>query len=152
MRKNIILLIEKQITNFLLNNMKRNEVVAAIIEYKGKILCMQRKEGKYEYVSKKYEFPGGKIELGETRTQALVREIKEELDIDIHVSEDNYFMSINHVYPDFEITMHSFYVKVESPYFVMKEHLDYKWLDVKDLKSLDWAPADEPIIEKLMSV
>ena len=125
------------------------EVVCGALIQQGKVLIARRNYGSSKGM---YEFPGGKVEKNETKEEALIREMKEELDIDIQVSEDNYFMSINHVYPDFEITMHSFYVIVGSPYFVMKDHLDYKWLDVKELKSLDWAPADEPIIEKLMAV
>lgn len=129
--------------------MKRNEVVAAIIMYEDQILCMQRNKGKYDYISYKYEFPGGKIEPGESRTEALERELREEMDIEVSISEADYFMTVEHTYPDFTITMHSFVCKVKTPEFVRKEHIDHKWLRKEELMQLDWAPADVPIVKKL---
>ncbi|MDD6808095.1 MAG: (deoxy)nucleoside triphosphate pyrophosphohydrolase [Oscillospiraceae bacterium] len=130
--------------------MKHLEVVAGIIKYEDLILCMQRPVGKYEYVSLKYEFPGGKVESGESNSQALKRELFEEMEMDVNVSESNYFMSVNHVYPDFEITMHAYFCEVDTIDFVMKEHVNHKWLCLDDLDTLDWAPADIPIVKKLM--
>ena len=106
--------------------MKHFEVVAAIIEHEGKILCMQRGHSKYEYVSFKYEFPGGKVEAGEDNHTALERELREEMDMHINISEQDYFMTINHTYPDFAITMHCYLCKLAHPKFVMKEHVDAK--------------------------
>lgn len=130
--------------------MKHLEVVAGIIEYEDLILCMQRPVGKYEYVSLKYEFPGGKVEQGESNSDALKRELMEEMEMKVSVSEDDYFMSVTHTYPDFEITMHSYICKVDSQEFIRKEHVDHKWLSVENLNSLDWAPADQPIVKALM--
>ena len=129
--------------------MKKLEVVAAIIMYEDKILCMQRDKGKYEYVSYKYEFPGGKVDPGETRAKALQRELVEEMDLEVEVRDEDYYMSVEHVYPDFAITMHSFICCVESQTFVRKEHVDHKWLTRQELMTLDWAPADLPIVKRL---
>ena len=129
--------------------MKKLEVVAAIIMYEDKILCMQRDKGKYEYMSYKYEFPGGKIEPGETRAQALQRELVEEMALEVEIGDEDYYMSVEHEYPDFTIIMHSFICRVESPAFVRKEHVDHKWLTRQELMTLDWAPADVPIVKRL---
>ena len=130
--------------------MKKIEVVAGIIIDSDEILCMQRPEGKHEYTSLKYEFPGGKIEENESRVEALKRELREEMDMNVEVSEDDYFMTVNHTYPDFEIVMHSYKCKVQNRIFDMKEHVDYRWLTCKELDSLDWADADKPIKDKLI--
>lgn len=129
--------------------MKRYEVVAAIIIYEDKVLCMQRDKGKYEYMAYKYEFPGGKIEEGETRAKALQRELIEEMALEVDIKDEDYYMSVDHDYPDFSITMHSFICRVESQAFVRKEHVDHKWLTRQELMSLDWAPADLPIVKRL---
>lgn len=129
--------------------MKKLEVVAAIIIYKDRILCMQRGDGKFEYVSRKFEFPGGKIEKGETRPEALMRELREEMALEVQIGEEDFFMTVEHAYPDFEITMHSYICKVETQQFVRKEHIDHKWLRKEELMTLDWAPADIPIAKKI---
>ena len=129
--------------------MKHFEVVAAVIEYKDKILCMQRGEAKFEYVSYKYEFPGGKVEAGEENHVALSRELREEMDLDVVIGEEDYLLTVDHTYPDFAITMHAYLCKVTTPNFVMKEHIDFKWLTVSELDSLDWAEADMTIVEFL---
>lgn len=128
--------------------MRHIEVVAGIVEYDGKILCMERDKGKFDYVSYKWEFPGGKIEPGETKEQALKREFIEEMEMDIEILEP--FLEVSHEYPDFTMNMYSFLCKAKSPKFVMNVHHDSKWLKIDELKSLDWAPADMPIVEKLM--
>ena len=84
--------------------MKHYLVVAAIIRHGDKILCMQRNTSKYQYLSYKFEFPGGKVEAGESNETALLREIKEELDLEIIV--ENEFLTVEHEYPDFRLTMH----------------------------------------------
>ena len=130
--------------------MKKIEVVAAIIINDNKILCMQRRKNKLEYISKKFEFPGGKVEVNESLTEALMRELCEEMNINVKVESDNYFMKVVHTYQDFMITLHAFkvYDKVEK--FIMNDHIASVWSELKDLKKLDWAAADYPIIEKLM--
>lgn len=130
--------------------MKHLEVVAAIIIFDGQILCMQRGYAEQDYISYKFEFPGGKIEAGETKTEALVRELREEMNLQVKIVDEDFFMTVNHRYPDFELTMHSYLCPVQSKDFVCKEHIDYKWLYPEDLDSLDWAAADHPIVEKLM--
>lgn len=129
--------------------MKKIEVVAAILINENKILCVQRAESKLPYISKKFEFPGGKIEAGETKKEALQRELVEELDINVKVGD--LYLTVNHQYPDFELTMHSFIVKVESRKLTLNEHIDQKWLSKEELTALDWAVADLPIVHKLIS-
>ena len=129
--------------------MKHYEVVAAVIKYKDKILCMQRGKAKFDYTSYKFEFPGGKVEVGEENHNALARELKEEMDINVTINKGDYLLTIEHEYPDFAITMHTYLCKVEKPDFVMKEHISFKWLTVNELDTLDWAEADKPIVEFL---
>jgi 8-oxo-dGTP diphosphatase len=129
--------------------MKHYEVVAAVIEYEDKILCMQRGKAKYDYTSYKFEFPGGKVEAGEKNNIALERELREEMDMNVNINAEDYLFTVNHTYPDFAITMHTYLCKVNTPDFVMKEHVDFKWLSVSELDSLDWAEADKPIVEWL---
>jgi len=129
--------------------MKIIEVVAAVIFAEGRVLCVQRPENAREYVSLKWEFPGGKIEPGEDREQALRREIMEELDVEIENLE--YFMTVEHTYPDFHLVMHSYTCSIAKGEPVLKEHVALKWLWVEELDQLDWAAADIPIVETLMS-
>jgi len=131
--------------------MKHLDVVAGIICYGEEILCMKRPESKYEYISCKYEFPGGKIEHGESKVEALKRELIEEMEMKVQVDENDYYLTVDHIYPDFELTMHSYICKVDNKDFIMKEHKDFKWLKREELAELDWAMADVPIMEKLMS-
>lgn len=129
--------------------MKNIEVVAGIIVFGEEILCMQRNKGKYEYVSYKYEFPGGKVEAGESNVEALKRELKEEMAMEVEAEEKDFFLTVQHKYPDFEVTMHSYVCRVGSKEFVRKEHVDHKWLTKDMLMTLDWAPADIPIVKKI---
>ena len=124
------------------------QVVAAIIFREGKLLCVQRAEHERGYVSWKWEFPGGKVEVGESREEALVREIREELSVDIEVSE--FLMTVEYTYPDFHLTMHVFKCALQSGEIVLNEHVDMKWLSIEELGSLDWAAADLPVVKSLM--
>lgn len=129
--------------------MKRIEVVAGVIYFQNQILCVQRPKNKLHYISEKFEFPGGKLEEGETKEEALRRELLEELDIKIDIK--SLFLTVVHCYPDFELTMHSFICEVETKELTLNEHIDQKWLTLNELKKLDWAAADIPIVDKLIS-
>ena len=129
--------------------MKTVEVVAAIIKVDSKFLCLQRGESTHDYVSFKYEFPGGKLEIGESRQQALIREIEEELNYAIQVERE--FLTVEHQYPDFLLLMHSYLCTAKDVNFTLTEHIDYKWLIANQLESLDWAAADRGIVKQLVS-
>jgi 8-oxo-dGTP diphosphatase len=129
--------------------MKKIKVVAAVIFWNDLVLCVQRPKNKLFYISEKFEFPGGKIEEGETEEEALKRELLEELNLTVEIK--SFFMTVEHEYPDFEITMHSFICEVDSGELILNEHIDKKWLKINELNSLDWAEADIPIVEKLIS-
>ena len=129
--------------------MKKIEVVAGIILCGNDILCVQRPKSKLHYVSEKYEFPGGKIEAGETNEEALHRELLEELSISTKIK--TLFLTVVHEYPDFELTMHSYICEVDNKEITLNEHIDKKWLTINELESLDWAAADIPIVNKLIS-
>jgi len=130
------------------NHMKHIQVVAAVIIHNKKILCVQRGPAKYDYISKKWEFPGGKLEEGETKLEAIVREIKEELHMDINV--DAFLITVNHTYPDFQLTMDTFLCSTKTDELTLTEHGAFKWLEKSELAELDWAAADVPIVEKLI--
>ena len=131
------------------NQKKKVEVVAAVIMHNQKILCVQRSENKYAYISKKFEFPGGKMEEGETKKQTIIREIKEELNMDIIPIKE--LKTVEHEYPDFNLKMHSFISECLSTEVFLSEHIDYKWLSVSELETLDWDAADLPIVEQLIN-
>ena len=128
--------------------MKKIEVVAAVIcdtmETKEKIFATQRGYGEFQG---QWEFPGGKIEPGETAEQALIREIREELDTEIRVGK--LIDTVEYDYPDFHLTMQCFWAEVVSGHLILKEHEAAKWLTRETLDSVRWLPADLGLIQKL---
>lgn len=130
--------------------MKRHlEVVGAVVVQDGKVLAAKRGESKYPYVAHKYEFVGGKIEQGETRESALVREVKEELKADIRVLSP--FLEMRHEYPDFSITLCTFLCEFLSD-FTCTEHESLRFLSARELDEEEWAPADVPAVRLLKQV
>lgn len=117
--------------------MKQIKVVAAIIQKENKILATKRGYG--EFINM-WEFPGGKIESGETKEQALVREIKEELNIEINV--DKFAIDIEYQYPNFYLFMSCFMCSIKEGSIELLEHNDGKWITKEELNTLNWLPAD----------
>ena len=117
--------------------MKEIKVVAAIIQKENKILATKR--GYSEFINM-WEFPGGKIESGETKEQALVREIKEELNIEISV--DKFAIDIEYQYPNFYLFMSCFMCSIKEGSIEFLEHNDGKWITKEELNTLNWLPAD----------
>ena len=125
-------------------NMKTIKVVAAIIRDKDRIFATQRGYGEFK---DGWEFPGGKIEEGETPENALIREIREELDTEISVGEK--ITCVEYDYPKFHLSMDCFWAEIVSGDLVLKEHEAAKWLSREELDSVDWLPADLELIEKI---
>lgn len=122
--------------------MKQIEVVAAIIhDAEGRIFATQRGYGDYKDW---WEFPGGKMEQGETPEEALKREIWEELETRIVV--DRFVATVEWDYPQFHLTMHCYLCHVESGHLELKEHEAAKWLNKDELESVNWLPADRMVI------
>lgn len=117
--------------------MKQIKVVAAIIQKENKILATKRGYG--EFINM-WEFPGGKIEPGETKKQAIVREIKEELNIEINV--DKFAIDIEYQYPNFYLFMSCFMCSIKEGSIELLEHNDGKWITKEELNTLNWLPAD----------
>ncbi len=126
--------------------MDTKKVAAAIIMQDDKIFSTQRGYGEFK---DGWEFPGGKVELGETPRQALEREIEEELDTEIEVGE--LLDTIEYDYPAFHLSMDCFICKVKSGDLILKEHENAKWLTVDTLDTVDWLPADLELIPILRS-
>lgn len=123
---------------------KTIRVSAAIICQDGRIFATQRGYGEFK---DGWEFPGGKVEPGETPPQALVREIREELDTEIGVGE--LFETVEYDYPNFHLTMDCFLCTVKSGGLVLKEHEAARWLTREEIGSVEWLPADLGLIKKL---
>lgn len=128
--------------------MKTIRVVAAVILRqnigKDEIFATQRGYGEFEGG---WEFPGGKIESGETPQEALVREIKEELDADILVGD--LIATVEYDYPNFHLSMDCFWCRLQSNHVELNEHEDAKWLSKEELDSVEWLPADVTLVEKI---
>ena len=124
--------------------MKNIKVVAAIIINENKVFATQRGYGEFK---DGWEFPGGKIEPGETPQEALIREIQEELDTKIKVNEK--VDTVEYDYPTFHLSMDCFICNVVEGDLVLKEHEAAKWLNKDELYTVDWLPADKGLIEKI---
>ena len=124
--------------------MKHIEVVAAIIRRGNEIFATQRGYGEFKDW---WEFPGGKIEPGERLQQALVREIREELDATIEVGE--LLQTVEWDYPTFHLTMHCFWCKLTCEALHLNEHEAASWLDREHLRSVKWLPADYGILDEI---
>lgn len=121
--------------------MKTVKVVAAVIRKDNKIFATQRGYGDFKGG---WEFPGGKVEEGETPEEALAREIKEELATDIEVGD--FIADIEYDYPTFHLSMKCFWATIKDGKLTLLEHEAAKWLDADSIYSVDWLPADELII------
>lgn len=125
--------------------MKTINVVAAIIEKDGRIFATQRGYGAYKDW---WEFPGGKIEAGETPEEALVREIREELRAEIMVGD--LFYTVEYDYPEFHMIMQCFLCRLISDEVELVEHEAAKWLGKEDIRSVKWLPSDIEIVDRLI--
>ncbi|MGN0293164.1 MAG: 8-oxo-dGTP diphosphatase MutT [Lachnospiraceae bacterium] len=124
--------------------MKVIRVVAAIILDHGRVFATQRGYGEFK---DGWEFPGGKIEQGETPEDAIVREIKEELDTEVEVME--LLDTVEYDYPEFHLSMDCFICRIKSGDLMLKEHEAAAWLTKDTLYSVDWLPADQELIGKI---
>ena len=127
-----------------LNDMKTIEVVAAIIVKDGEVFATQRGYGEFKSW---WEFPGGKIESGECPKDALVREIREELDAEIEIGQ--LLDTLEWDYPNFHLTMHCFICRLISDSLHLNEHEAATWLTQETLRSVKWLPADEILLDKI---
>ena len=124
--------------------MKQIEVVAAIIRKEDKIFATQRGYGDFKDW---WEFPGGKMEAGETPTEALVREIREELSAEISV--DEFLCTVEYDYPKFHLTMHCYLCSLLTEALHLNEHEAARWLSMNNLDSVEWLPADLEVVDEL---
>ena len=127
--------------------MKIVRVAAAVIIDKGRVFATQRGYGEYK---DGWEFPGGKIEPGETPEEAIVREIKEELDAEIEPVR--LIDTVEYDYPGFHLSMDCYLCRLKSENIVLKEHEAAKWLDKSSLYDVGWLPADLGLIEKIKTL
>ena len=127
--------------------MKQIEVVAAVLVRQGKFLATQRGYGEFRGY---WEFPGGKIEVGESREEALQREIREELETEICVGE--HLITVDYDYPSFHLTMHCFLCSLLSDAMVLKEHGGALWLSPDELHTVTWLPAARISFSRLFPV
>lgn len=127
--------------------MNRIEVVAAIIRKEDKIFVTQRGYGEWKDW---WEFPGGKIETGETFENALKREILEELSTDININK--FFCTVDYDYPKFHLTMHCYLCSLQNDAMHLNEHEAARWLSKNELDSVKWLPADIEIIKQLKQI
>ncbi|MBO7352595.1 MAG: (deoxy)nucleoside triphosphate pyrophosphohydrolase [Candidatus Methanomethylophilaceae archaeon] len=125
------------------------EVSAGIIIHDSKILCFQKGMAKYPYLAHKWEFPGGKVEKGEDPRDTIIRELSEELKMDISHQKIEFLCDTEYDYPDFHLLMHSFLIFVNDPHFTLTEHISSKWCTVEELNGIDWAEADKAVVKAI---
>lgn len=126
--------------------MKTIKVVAAIIVDNGRVFATQRGYGEFRGG---WEFPGGKVEVGESLEAALMREIGEELELQIDVNE--LLETIEYDYPTFHLSMACFICSINSGKVILKEHESAQWVNSEQIDSLNWLPADQLLLEKIKS-
>ena len=125
------------------------EVSAGIFIRNSKFLCFQKGTAKYPYLTNKWEFPGGKVEKGEDPKDTIVRELSEELRINISGQRIEHLCDTEYEYPDFHVLMHSFLIFVDDLEYTLTEHVDSQWHTLYELPSIDWAEADKLVVKKL---
>lgn len=123
------------------------EVSAGVIVKDFRILCFQKGLNKHPYLSDKWEFPGGKVEPGEDPKETIIRELSEELKMNIIEQKIIHLCDTEYDYPNFHLVMHSFLIFVNNVKFTMTEHIDYKLCSVGELDRLDWAEADWAVVK-----
>jgi len=126
--------------------MRHIEVVAAVIRKGDKIFATQRGYGDFK---DRWEFPGGKLEPGETPQEALEREIREELCAEIEI--DSYIDTVEWDYPEFHLTLHCFLCSLRSEALHLNEHEAARWLGADEMEALDWLPADRDLLPKIIA-
>ena len=124
--------------------LKHIKVAAAVIRKNDKVFATQRGYGNYKDW---WEFPGGKVESGETSEEALIREIKEELRTKIIV--DQFLTTVEYDYPEFHLSMDCFWCHIEEGELTLLEHEAAKWLSLDNLRHVDWLPADVMVVEEI---
>ena len=124
------------------------EVVAALIWDKDKFLICQRPKNKARALL--WEFVGGKVEKGETKEQALIRECREELDITVSVG--NEFMSVTHEYPDITVHLTLFNATIKEGEPTLIEHCDLKWITSAEIQNYEFCPADSEILAEIVNI
>ena len=124
--------------------MKHVEVVAAIIQRDGLVYVTQRGYGEWKDW---WEFPGGKVESGESCEAALIREIREELTVEIQVEQR--LCTVEYDNPTFHLVMHCYFCKLASGHLTLLEHEAARWLSPQELDAVEWLPADKVVVEKL---
>ena len=127
--------------------MKNIEVVAAILRKEDRIFATEKGYGEFKGY---WEFPGGKVQIGESLEEALRREIREELQAEIQIEEK--FTKLDYDYPHFHLTMHCYFCSVVSGEIKLVEATEGKWLRKEELDSVRWLPADISLIEELKTV
>ena len=128
--------------------MKHFDVVAGVVINDSRVLCLQKGLTKYDYTRYKWEFPGGKIEEGETPPQALRRELIEELNLDVKV--ESHLITVMHKYKDFSITLRAYLCHADMIQVTLTEHSAFKWASIDEIANIDWCEADVAIAKAVI--